>query len=539
MADYSTLLRDRVTLTVRSVDRIFLQGYVPHLQTPGWCARYLREQRGFGYPSSRAFGEVGKAYEKAIRNFAEENAIPVIRFAKGDNREEIARPYLEAAAAAGGKGTVALIGVGQEKASAWRSWAGKKRDHRGRPLQEWGRQMTFVNHFYFYLWDAEWGPAFWKVNCYAPFPVWIWLNGHEWAKRQLDKARIGYAALDNGFRSCDKPVLLQRLCDRLGPGAVSGFFWRWFPRLPQVFTAVDLRAGYVYELAFRQFEVADTRVFSRPAAGRAFFEGLIRDHLDIGRPDCVSLTFARRVLATTPGAFRTKVVTEGVDPQVSCYYKASRIKQYFKGHRALRTETVICDTRDFGIGRRVCLENWNALRAVGEHANQRLCDAEAADAQPAPDTVTFAEVTRPTTTAEGLHAPALRFGDPRVMAVLAATLRFTHLIAGFDNRSLTELVSALIGAPYTSRHATYDLRRLRRKQIIERLPGTHRYRLTPHGRAIAVLFTKTYGRVLTPGLTGLSPGLPSDLARRSPLATAWRQLDRALDQHITAGLAAA
>ena len=538
MADYSTLLRDRVTLAVRSVDRIFLQGYVPHLQTAGWCARFLREQRGFGYPSSRAFGEVGKAYETAIRNFARKNAIPVVRFAKGDNREEIARPYLEAAAALG-KGKVVMIGVGQEKASAWRSWAGKRRDSRGRVLQEWGRQMTFVNHFCFYLWDAEWGPAFWKVNCYAPFPVWIWLNGHEWAKRQLAKAGIGYAALDNGFRSCADPPLLQRLCDRLGPGAVTAFFWRWFARLPQVLTTPDLRAGYVYELAFRQFEVADTLVFDRPAAGRAFFEGLIRDHLDIGRPDCVSLTFGRRINARTPGAFRTKVITEGVDPQISCYYKASRIKQYFKAHRALRTETVICDTRDFGIGRRVCLENWNALRAAGEHANQRLCDAEAADAQPAPDTVTFAEVTRPASTAEGLHAPALRFGDPRVMAVLAATLRFTHLIAGFDNRSLTELVSALLGTPYTSRHATYDLRRLRRKQVIERLPGTHRYRLTPHGRAIAVLFTKAYGRILTPGLTALSTTLPSELARRSPLATAWRELDNALGQHITAGLAAA
>ncbi len=194
---------------------------------------------------------------------------------------------------------------------------------------------------------------------------------------------------------------------------------------------------------------------------------------------------------------------------------------------------------DFGIGRRVCLENWNALRAAGEHANQRLCDAEAADAQPAPDTVTFTQVTRPTTTDDGLHAPALRFGDPRVMAVLAATLRFTHLIAGFDNRSLTELVTTLLGAPYTSRQATYDLRRLRRKQVIERLPGTHRYRLTCRGRAIAVLFTKAYGRVLTPALTALNPGLPSELAHRSPLATAWRQLDRALDHHITAGLAAA
>lgn len=539
MADYSALLRDRVTLAVRSVDRIFLQGYVPHLQTAGWCARFLREQRGFGYPSSRAFGEVGKAYEAAIRNFAKENAIPVIRLAKGGNKEEIARPYLEAAAAAGGKGTVALIGVGQEKASAWRSWAGSKRDHRGRPLQEWGRQMTFISHFYFYLWDPEGGPAFWKVNCYAPFPVWIWLNGHEWARRQCSKGDIGYSALDNGFRSCEDPALLQRLCDRLGPGAVTAFFWRWFFRLPQVFTTAGLRAGYVYELAFRQFEVADTLVFDRPAAGRAFFEGLIRDHLDVGRPDMVALTFGRRINARTPGAFRTKVITEGVDPQLSCYYRSSRMKQYFKEHRALRTETVICDTRDFGIGRRVCLENWNALRAAGEHASRRLCDAEAADAQPAPGTVTFAEVTRPTSTAEGLHAPALRFGDPRVMAVLAATLRFTHLIAGFGNRSLTELVSALLGIPYASRHATYDLRRLRRKQIIERLPGTHRYRLTPQGRAIAVLFTKAYGRILTPGLTALGTTLPGELARRSPLASAWRQLDRALDQHITAGLAAA
>ncbi|HLQ53168.1 MAG TPA: hypothetical protein VK162_02720 [Streptosporangiaceae bacterium] len=145
---------------------------------------------GFGYPSSKAFGLVGKAYETAIRDFAEQNAIAVVRFAKGDNREEIARPYLEAAAAEGGKGKVALIGVGQEKASAWRSWTGSKRDQHGRPLQEWGRQMTFVNHFYFYLWDPEWGPTFWKVNCYAPFPVWIWLLCVKTHKTHYAAARI-------------------------------------------------------------------------------------------------------------------------------------------------------------------------------------------------------------------------------------------------------------------------------------------------------------------------------------------------------------
>jgi hypothetical protein len=474
-----------------------------------------------------------------VHRFAERQGVPVVRFGKGEKKEDIARPYLQAAAAGGGDGRVALIGIAQEKAPVWRSWKAKGQEHAVHPHMEWGRQMAFVNHFYFYLWDPEWGAAFWKTNAYAPYPIWIWLNGHTWARRQCEKAGIGYTALDNGFRDCADPARLQRICDRLGPGAVKSFFWRWLRRLPSPFTTADLRAGYVYELAFRQLEVSDTRVFDRPAAGRAFFEGLIRDHLDLGQPSSVSLIFNRRVTVKTPGTFRTKVITKGVDPEIVCYYKSSRIKQYFKEHRALRTETVICDTHDFGIGRRVNVTNWRALRAVGEHANQRLCDAQAADARPAPDVVTLTAVTRPSRTDDGQHAPALRFGDARVMALMAATVGFCHLLAGFDNRTLTELMSTLLDTDYTSRQATYDLRRLRRKGLIERLPHSHRYQLTPTGRRIAVLFTKTYGRILAPGLVALDPALPADLTRASPLATAWRTLDRELNRYIDHGLAAA
>src|SRR5215469_14171963 len=138
----------------------------------------------------------------------------------------------------------------------------------------------------------------------------------------------------------------------------------------------DLRAGYGYELAFRQFEVSETCVFDRPQAGRMWFEGVIRDHLDVGRPEQIALIFHRRVTRSTPGQFRTRVLNPGVDPTLCCYYKSSRLKQYFKEGRGLRTETVICDTKDFDIGRRVCAKSWNALRAVGESANQALCDAE-------------------------------------------------------------------------------------------------------------------------------------------------------------------
>jgi len=217
MAGYATLLRDHVTLTCRPADRIFLQAYVPKLQSVGWVCQFLRWQRGSGIPCG------GRGRPRASRT-------PATPTWNGGGR--------------GHSSTTSTSTYGTPSGAA----------RSGRPM------LT------------------------PPYPVWIWLNGHEWAKRQLAKGGIGYTALENGFRTCEDPVLLQRLCDRLGPGAVSGFFWRWFHRLPSPFTAADLRAGYVYELAFRQFEVSGTRVFTRPAAGRAFFEGLIRDHPGLGPP---------------------------------------------------------------------------------------------------------------------------------------------------------------------------------------------------------------------------------------------------------------
>jgi len=325
MADYATLLRDHTTLTCRAVDRVFLQGYVPKLQSVGQVCIFLNRQRGFEIPSSAAFGQIGRKYVDELHRWAKAEAVPVHHFERGESKEKFARPLIEAAAKERHEGRVALLGIAQEKTFVWRSWPTKGQEHFRHPHMEWGRQTAFVNHFYHYLWDPDWGPAFWKTNAYAPYPIWIYLNGHEWAKRQLEKVGIDYEELDNGFRSCADPVALQRICDRLGSGAVQNFFWRWFGRLPSPFTREDLKAGYVYELAFRQFEVSDTRVFERPQSGRAFFEGVIRDHLDVGRPRQVVLVFDRKLMPKTPGSFST-------NPQLSCKYKSSRLKQYLKDY---------------------------------------------------------------------------------------------------------------------------------------------------------------------------------------------------------------
>jgi hypothetical protein len=139
MADYATLLRDHVTLTCRSVDRIFLQAYVPKLQTVGWVCQFLNRQRGFAIPSSAAFGKIGAAYSDEVHRWAAAHGVPVLRFGKGDNKEQIARPLLDVAAAEGGDGRVVLVGVAQEKAPVWRSWKAKGQEHAAHPHMEWGR----------------------------------------------------------------------------------------------------------------------------------------------------------------------------------------------------------------------------------------------------------------------------------------------------------------------------------------------------------------------------------------------------------------
>ena len=526
MATITSLLTDHVTLQVRSVDRLFLAGYVPKLQCAGQLVAFLNARAGGTIPSPAILGRVGRAYVEAVDAFALNNEIAVVRFKRGERKEDIAQTFFKAAEREGRFGVV-LIGVAQEKASAWRGWRDGGND--AHPHFEFGRQAVFVNHYYFYIRDREWGPSFVKTNAYAPYPVWLWLNGHEWAKRRAEQQGVEFQALDNGFRSCPDADMLAGICASLSDGDVHNFFARWMHALPSPFTKAE-RARYGYGLSVRQLEISDTRVFDRPAAGRAWFERTIADQLDLGRPDKVQIVFDRKITKTTPGVFQTKVITRGVAPVIQAHYKHSKVKQYFKEGRALRTETTVNDPYDFGVGRLLTSANWRALLQIGEQTNQRLLDAQLAACQCAPDSVALAEIVLPSVH-DGQRAPGLRFGDPRVMALLACLCHYEHLFNGLTNRSLRTLIAGLITG-YTARQATYDLRRARRKGLIRRIPRSQRYELTDEGRRIAVFFTKTYTRIVNPSLAELDPQLPEDIARRSPLARSWRDFERALNDRI-------
>ena len=506
------VLSGHVVFEVESIDRMYLNVWQPRLQHGAGAAAFFTSHRGYAYASTALMDPMTKAFVADIHHFAASAGVDLVHFGK-ERKDEVTQRYL--ADFTGSEG-VLYVGRAQEKATVWRT---QRRYHADGSSYAWlVRTSALVNYFYFYCVDADFGPFFLKFCTYFPYTAKLCINGHEWAKRQAARAGIGFEALDNGFASGQDPAALQAICDRLGPGDIDALLRKWLRILPHPFTADDIAAGYPYELSILQAEFSLTQVLDAPVAGRIFFEQVIRDNLDIGRPDQVALVFARRIRngrkRPTPGRFRTRVITDGVVPSLHIDYKHSRIKQYLG--KALRTETTINDSyADFGIPKR--LTSLPDLRQIGFTANRRLLGVQTISHDPVAGARAFTALTAPLITPAGTRIPGLRFGDPRAHALLQALLIHRLLPRGFTNRELRTLIAPLLGhAPedITAGKMTYDLRRLREHGLITRIPHTRRYQVTDTGLHQALLLTHAHDHLLRTGLAQTenpSPPAPAPL----------------------------
>ncbi|MGH9263843.1 MAG: hypothetical protein ACRD1D_04055 [Acidimicrobiales bacterium] len=411
-------------------------------------------QRGNHIPSPAALNRNRERLVAELEALVSSTGVPVVRFGRGQSKEQLARPFQDEAALRGDSALV-LVGKAQERTSAWRGFVDDSHAaHRpGHPHIAWRRQSSVPDYWYFYFWDAEWGPAFLSLCSYAPYPLWACANGHEWAKRQLAKAGVGFDALDNGLRSATDPAAAHRTCARLGSGHVRDLLRRMMAVLPDPLTLEDRRAGFDWRFSIAQLEVSDTAVFDAPRRARTWFEAAIGDHLDLGRPERVSLVVDRTVINRgkhkTPGRFATEVITRDVAPQLQIHYKSSKVKAYLKEGRALRVETTINNANDFALAKTLNAENWRALRKVGAATNARFLAALGEDQPGLPDPATLESVVLPTTH-EGQRAPGLRFGDPRTMALLASVAAFAHVVGGLTNRGLRQHMAVHWHSDYSS-----------------------------------------------------------------------------------------
>jgi hypothetical protein len=508
------MVAGHVSLDISCLDRLYLTGFVPKLQTPGGVIYFLHDHRGNPITSPALFEQIGNRFRGAMRQWVQANNIPMIQFKAGDRKADVMAPYLDAARSAG-RSRVVAVGCAQEYAQVWTATR-RDTDPDKCPQFSFTKQQRRVSVFYVYIWDTRVGPGFIKICTYFPYPIKVWLNGHERAKRRAHAAGIAFTELSNGFASCDDPARLQAICDTFTAGTVRVWFERWMAKLPLPLTPTDRDAGFWWELSMRQIEVSRTLVFDNDCHARAFFEALLADNMDLGRPENVELIFRRGQRAgrhTDPppgGGFKTKIDRYCDLVTLNVFYKNSRAKQYLKDGRALRIETVVNDARDLRCNR--MLGNLDELQTKARAINTQLLQTETVGQGTVLVSPVIERITKPTVTGEGRKAPALRFGDLRVQALAGAMANMLFAVTGITNKHLRVLMTGLLHRPYSINQASYDLTRLARNGLIRRVPNRNQYLLTPDGQLFAHVYTKVYDRVLHPLMAPDRPNAPPELA---------------------------
>jgi hypothetical protein len=517
------VIQDHVTLTVECLDRLYLNVIQPRLQVERGIAYFFQRHRGEHFATAKTMADVTRPFVAAIEDFARAQGLDLITFGRQQRKDDMARQYLANFHEPEG---ILFVGKAQERATVVRTIS-QKNPRTGRSYPWLQKSTAMVNHYYFYGVDEDFGPFFIKFCSYFPCNAKLCLNGHEYVKRQLAKEGIAFEALDNGIRSCADPKRLEQICNGLTPAKIQAFWQKWAKRLPHPFPAKDRAAGFRYHLFVQQAEFARTQVFDRPLSGRLFFEQVLRDNLDLGRPQQMQLIFDRRIPHNTKTRFRTRLVTSQVIPSLRLDYKHSFVKQYFKQGRALRTELVVNHTRDFGIGK--ALDNLPRLREVAFAANRRLLHVQQLSHDPILGEEAFHTMTTPQTV-DGQRVSGLRFGDPMVLALFTALLLFRHAFRGFSNAELRQSMTPLLTCSandLTPGRMTYHLRRLRLRGLIARIPKTHRYHVTDAGLRAALFYVLSFSRVIRPTETDLTMPLLSDRLLKEVADTIQRLLPRA------------
>ena len=390
----------------------------PRLQYGQGIHGFFCQHRGNQFVSTTLMMPMTERFAADIRHYIDTRRLNLVRFAKGQSKDQVAKGYL-AGEVRRRPDPVCRRGQGEDPDMADRAAPGpgdRETVPVALPGPGDGQPLVLLRV------RRRLRPVLYQVLRLFPVHRADLLQRARVRQAAVPEDSIAFTSLDNAFGAVSDAGAVQRICDGLTDQKIYRFAGEWLARLPQPFTRADEDADYRWQLSVHQVEFSTTMALDRPLAGRIFFEQLIRDNLDIGRPDKVNLVFGRTIRQRgkfrTPGTFRTQVITNGACPYLYLFYRKTQVKQYLKEGRALRTETTFNQPRDLGIGKE--LTNLAALAKAGYAANRRLLDAECISHDPAAGTAALEMLTSPVISTTCTRVPGMRFPDPRVQALLAA-----------------------------------------------------------------------------------------------------------------------
>ena len=484
----SELLGRHVQFVYTAWDRIVLTGYIDQLQRPENLVRYFRDAFGITSLTPEVLMSRTGPYRAWVTRFCRDQQIPLLPAPKGVRKEEFVGPHYRRL---GGSEGVACVLSGLEQGRTFVSYTPRylpsTQDPNWRLVRACRKRFL---HFYFYVFDPVLGPMSLRVATFLPFTIACYLNGHSFLAQELSRQGVQFRKEDNAFLDVDDLDALQAASERLTPHLIQQRCAYWARQLAPRFSPADcagLNLGYRFSVT--QIELATDILFSRSAQLKALFQRAAEIGVLLGGADRTSHIFGRRITHRYRGRLETVLDrrNEGY-PTLRTYYQTSFVKQYEKGNRLLRTETCLNDTHHVAIGRH--LENLPALKERLAATNARYLEAQAELLASTVDAGDLVALSQPTLVGHR-RIPGIKLHDDRVIRLLEVLLHAGNFVANWTSREVHARLLArhrLTDQDYRLGQLRYDLAKLRAKGLVERLGRTRRYRLTPLGLRIGVLF---------------------------------------------------
>ncbi len=501
--------KDNISFHYRCFDRILINAIIQTFQEPVRAVYFFREFRQTEQVSRDVLRDIATQYQNWVTNRSQHWNAPILDAPDG-RRDDFMDTYFTDAH----PDQVVAIIKAREPARILVS-IGKKN---GPCHLEFKRR--WVNQFSFYINDCDFGRMFVRVCPYFPFAARIYINQHFWLANRMRKEGIRFRQCANAFVHCSDPKRLQQLADSILPYDVITCGQKWLACLVPFFTTKErARAACQHRLFLSQVEYSQNMVFRRRAALDALSERLLDANRTLGQPDKVSLIFGRHVTKRYGDTLQTTIEDMHLgNPVIRTDYKKDSVKQYVRDHLLLRTEATSYHLPDLGVGKSV--ENLPQARKTLRQVTERYLDVQQDILETFVDRGQLIRLSQPTITSSRKRIPGLKLDNVRLLALMQALVRFCHLAIGdsFTTKQIRLPVAEALGcseAEYKLGSLRYDLSKLRGKGLVQKVPRTRRYKLTPEGYRLCVVFLKLFEKIYAP----LTAGLLAPFARDSQLPT--------------------
>ena len=529
--------KNSIKFGYRCFDRILLNGLIQPFQQPERVIGFFNAYRKGQRVTRNLLRDIAQQFQNWVKNRCQKWGAPILDAPEG-RRDDFVDPYFKHAK----KGKVIVILKAREPARIMVAIGAEERWH----LQLAQRWIVQYN---FYINDQRWGRMFVRICPYLPFSARVCLNQHHWLANRMRVEGIDFKQCSNAFLKCSHPQKLQQLADSLTPNDLLSCGQKWLACLTPFFKESERKScGCQHRLFFSQVEYCDNLIFHRRAALDQLGQRLLDANRSIGQPNKITLIFGRKVTKQYKGKLQT--VIEDLDlpnPVIRSHYGNGFIKQYVRDHLLLRTEPATNNVNDYGVKKAV--ENLPKLHERLESITDNYLNVQQDILETFVDRGQLKALAEPTILPGGKRIPGLRLDHPRQLALMHALVRFAHVAAGnsFRTCDLHALTAEALGcslAQYRLSSLRYDLSKLRAKGLVEKIPGSRRYRLLPQGYSICVVFLKLFERIYAPLTAGLlrpfSPDSNLQETRRSKLDRLYARVVSSLEELLVAvGLKAA